>query len=175
VSNEPIDPNDPPPPASEGRDGRNSSEGFEPLPEAIKGILRRAGFETSDPKVVKILLEASLTKIQGSLDFPPAHILRGWEEVFPGITAKLVEWRERQTSHRHRMEKLQTERAEKRADDGQFIAAILALFGLTCATILGLNNHPVVAFFMMVLSIGGPAAAIILAKNASPPRVPGSD
>jgi len=143
-----------------------------PLPPELLELLRRSGINVNDPTAVRVLIEASLMKFQGALQFPPAEILRGWEEVCPGITQKLVEWSDRQVTHRHNLEKQRAERSENRADRGQLIAAGVAILSLILATVLGLYDKTTASAFVALLGIGGPAAAIALASIRKPASVP---
>jgi uncharacterized membrane protein len=148
-------------------DGRSG-----PLSPELLELLRRSGINVSDPTAARVLIEASLMKFQGSLQFPPAEILKGWEDVCPGITQKLVEWSDRQVRHRHELEKQRADRSETRADRGQLIAAGIAILSLILATVLGLHDKTTASALMAILGIGGPAAAIALTSIRKPSSAP---
>lgn len=128
------------------------------------------GFDLRDPKLVRILV--GLMKFQGSLQYPPAEILEGWERLYPGITRKLVEQSERQTRHRHGLETMRTNRSEDRADRGQKIMACLAGLGLVLSAAVGIFGSWIAACVLAIVSIGGPAAATAIAYGWGRQRLP---
>jgi len=135
---------------NEGQPQSDPLEPLEPLEEIVK-----------DPRVAKILIR--LARFTGSLPYPPDFILEGWERIYPGITKKLVEQTERQTAHRHQLETMMAEGAERRANRGQFIMAFIAVFGLSLSAYVGLKGNWIVGSVLAVVSIGGPTAATAIA------------
>jgi hypothetical protein len=134
------------------------------VPVVLSEVLRSAGVDTSDPKVSRAL-EISFMFFSGSLPLPPAEMLQKWEPLFPGITAKFVDWTERQSRHRQYLEKLRTERSENRMDRSQMIAAAVALGGLALSALVGIFGNPYVAGVIAVVSVGGPTAAVAIASR----------
>lgn len=60
---------------------------------------------------------------RGSLPLPPAAVLSDYNEEFPGLVDKIVQWTDDQRQHRMTLEMRTTIGAEKRMDRGQLIAA----------------------------------------------------
>jgi uncharacterized membrane protein len=101
----------------------------------------------------------------GSLPVPPASILVEYEQAFPGLGTKIVTWTEEQRKHRQGLERQRTDGAESRMNRGQLIAAGVALWGLTLSAAVGIFGSPYVGIALAVVSIGGPTAAIWIAKG----------
>lgn len=148
------------------------------IPPALDSVLRSAGIDPRDPNVSKAL-EVSLTMMfAGSLPLAPPPILKEYQNIKPELVDKLVGWTETQSAHRRELEKTRVDRSENRLDRGQWIAATVALGGLFLATIEGILGNAYVAGVMAVVAIGGPTAAIWLARNvrgqppAPPPTTP---
>jgi uncharacterized membrane protein len=108
----------------------------------------------------------------GPLPLPPAPILAEYEKAYPGLIAKFVEWTDSQRGHRQALENLRQERSERRMDRGQIIAGSVALWGLTVAAVVGIFGNPWVAGIIAIVAIGGPTAAVILARNTGPAKKP---
>ena len=126
----------------------------------LRSALEEAGVDPADPSVSKVL-EISLMAFSGSLPLPPALLLKEWEECYPGITGKLIEWTEQQAEHRRALDKSE----ESRLNRGQAIAGAVALGGLALATVCGIFGNPVVASIIAVVAVGGPTAAVVIARS----------
>jgi uncharacterized membrane protein len=107
----------------------------------------------------------SLMVATASLPLPPSIILEEYEKSFPGLGTKIISWTEEQRRHRQGLERQRTEGAERRMDRGQMIAAGVAIWGLTLAAAVGIFGSSYVGIALAVVSIGGPTAAIWLAKG----------
>jgi uncharacterized membrane protein len=68
--------------------------------------------------------------------WPPAEVIKEQEAALPGSGERLLRWTEKQTAHRHALEKLQVEGNEKRMDRGQYFSLAIALPCLACGTYL---------------------------------------
>jgi uncharacterized membrane protein len=115
----------------------------------------------------------------GSLPLPPPAVLSDYNEAFPGLVEKIVDWTEEQRQHRMRLENQVTAGTENRMNRGQLIAASVAIIGLGLAALVGIVGNPYVAMVIAVVSIGGPTAAVYLARGGvtptprqPPPNVP---
>jgi uncharacterized membrane protein len=109
----------------------------------------------------------------------PPEILAQYEQEFPGLGYKLVEWTEQQRNHRQSLEKQRTDGSEKRMERGQFIAGGVALWGLTIAGLVAVFGNAWAAGIIAIVAIGGPTSAIWLAstmndkgKSPQPPTAP---
>jgi uncharacterized membrane protein len=140
------------------------------IPPALDSALRNVGIDPRDPAVSRAI-EISLTMamFSGSLPLPPPEILKEYDSVHAGLSDKLIEWTERQSEHRRLLETKRTDRTEDRYDRGQRIAAGVALGGLFLSSIVGIWGNPWVAGVMAIVAVGGPTAAIWLARNIRSP------
>jgi uncharacterized membrane protein len=141
----------------------------EVIPPGLDTVLRTAGIDPT-PEVTKAI-EISLMMFRGSLPLPPPPILSEYEKTFPGLTEKIVAWTEEQRIHRQALERQRTDGAEKRMDRGQYIAGGVAIWGLTMAAVAGVWSAPV-GVVIAIVAIGGPTAAIWLARSGGQPQSP---
>jgi hypothetical protein len=136
------------------------------IPAELESVLRKFGVDVRDVNASKVLAAVSLTKmVSGALPFVPPAILQEYKNVSPELVGKLVEWTETQAKHRRDLETLSANRSENRLDRGQWIAGAVALGGLSLAAVVGIIGNPYVAAIIAIFAIGGPTAAILLARN----------
>ena len=65
-------------------------------------------------------------------------MLQQWEPLYPGITAKFVEWTDKQIAHRQGIETRRAQRSEDRQDRSQAITEKVTYLGLILAAIVGI-------------------------------------
>ncbi len=137
----------------------------------LEKVLRKAGVDPANPQVVRTLevMSVSATLARGSLPLPPPALLQEYSLVMPGLPEKLVEWTEVQAAHRRELENQRAWGAERRMDRGQIGALCVSLVGLAVAGLVGIWGNPWVGAVIAVVSVGGPAAAVLLAANSSLP------
>jgi hypothetical protein len=63
------------------------------------------------------------------------------------------------------LEALATSGSERRQNLGQILTFLLAALGLGLSALVGILGSPVVASVIAVVSVGGPAAAFVLART----------
>jgi uncharacterized membrane protein len=114
-------------------------------------------------------LSASFFIARGSLPIMPPEILAQYDREFPGLGQKLIDWTEQQRNHRQTLERQRTNGSEKRMDRGQIIAGCAAIWGLTLAAAVGIWGNAWAAGVLAIVSIGGPTAAIYLARTMNAP------
>jgi uncharacterized membrane protein len=142
--------------------------GDDPLPEIIPrvldGALRSAGLDISDPKISRAV-EVTMMVASGPLPLPPPDILEAYETRFPGLVDRFIGWTEEQRQHRFAIETERTRREENRLDRAQIFTASIAVCGLVGATVVGIYGSVIVASIIAIVSIGGPTAAVYLARH----------
>ena len=107
--------------------------------------------------------------------WPPAPMLAEYEQHFPGWGKRMLEMTEKQVNHRQELERKQVDRAESRMDTGQkfdFAVAGLSILGATSVLITAPSSWAtsMAAFGMVVVGVGGPAVARILATKFNWPK-----
>ncbi len=135
------------------------------LPELI-AALRSLGIDPSNPDraaAVSKALEFSLTMFGGPL--PPPSLLAEYNKAVPGLADRIVGWVEQQREFRQSQERFRSERSQNRMDRGQIIAATVAIVGLFLAAWVGVWGNVVAACIIAIASIGGPTAAVVLARR----------
>jgi uncharacterized membrane protein len=141
----------------------------EVIPPGLDSVLRTAGIDPT-PELTKAI-EISLMMFSGSLPLPPPPILAEYEKAFPGLVLKIIKWTEEQRSHRQALERQRTSGSENRMDRGQYIAGAVAIWGLTMAAVAGIWST-FVGVVIAIVAIGGPTAAIWLARTTKPSPSP---
>jgi uncharacterized membrane protein len=130
----------------------------------LESILRSSGIDPRNPQVSRALeISLSTMMFSGSLPLVPPPILQEYGNIRPELVDKLIDWTEKQATHRRELERLRTEGSEKRLNRSQWIGAIVAVTGLALSAIVA--NHSATAIAIALVAIGGPTAAIWLAHN----------
>lgn len=158
---------EPKPPTDKTEDQEQPSAGIK-VPALLADSLRQAGIDPNDPKV-SLALEMTIMSFSGSSPLPPAMLLEQWEPLYPGITAKFIEWTETQASHRRTIELGRFDRSENRQDRGQILAFCIGIFGLAMAPLCVWLGGPIagsiVGAVCAIVGVGGIAAATIAADK----------
>lgn len=141
------------------------------------------------PALTQSLLEehsvmASLTlahhkETRFSSPFPPPDILAGYQEIHPDFPERIIEFTEKEQTHRHALElrivesqvkDLEAERtAEKR---GQLYAFAICLAAFSCAGVVAFMGSPVSGVVLAMASLAGIVSVFITRKSrdTSDPR-----
>lgn len=141
----------------------------EGIPAPLERALREAGVNTHDPEVQRTLQVISVSSIvaRGTLPLPPPQLLAEYQQVLPDLPQRLINWTETQSAHRRELELLKAEGQERRMNRGQWGALAVSLIGLVIAGVVGVYGNGITASFIALFSVGGPAAAVLLASNSS--------
>ena len=115
---------------------------------------------------------------------PPPDMLKAYNEVEPGLAARIIEMAEAEAQHRREREREESvaavQVALKEADDsaaetcnsynvarwGQNFAAIIGVTSLGCATYLGTHGDPTTAGIMVGASLVAAITAFLRGSNA---------
>lgn len=148
-------------PNNESLSEADQEEGREVLPPPVAEILKEAGVNPDDPKQLK----AAFTFAQSyGGPIPPPSMLAGYDDVVPGLSAEIVaEWKS-QKAHRQNLENLTTSGDEKRMDRAQMGAWGIACLGIVASVVAGYLGATVVGSIIAIVTVGGPAAATVLAR-----------
>ena len=101
----------------------------------------------------------------GSGPLPSAAALREYEQIAHGLPGRIADQFIAQGGHRRELEKKEADSGARRRDKGQTRAFWLALSGMAATTVLGVWGNPVLAGVVVIASVGGPAAAFVLART----------
>jgi uncharacterized membrane protein len=85
--------------------------------------------------------------------------------VHPDLPEKIISWSEEQRNHRMKLEIAAANGSEGRMNRGQIFTFIISALGLGLSAVVGIVGSPVVASTIAIVSIGGPAAAFVLARS----------
>jgi uncharacterized membrane protein len=131
-------------------------------------ILKALGDLQNQPVPTEKDIETVLRVTAYKGAWPPASVIAEQEAAYPGAGVRLLEWTERQTAHRHNLERLQVEGQERRMDRGQLFSLIIPICALVCAAYIASVAHGVygtiIAVSALVVGVGGPAG-LHLAKG----------
>lgn len=121
------------------------------------------------PKIQKVTLEQRLEITQGPL--PRPEVLADYDRALPGLAAKLVEWTENETRHRHRLEDKSFEDAKSLRSRAQVFGVVVSMIGLAVSGVVGVFSAingsisgATAASVIAIVSVGGPFAARLLAN-----------
>jgi uncharacterized membrane protein len=160
-----------PRPPSKPTEGIAEPPRNEIIPPALESALKSSGVDLKDPNVFRAL-EISLTMMfTGSLPLPPPAILKEYGNIRPELVDMLVKLTEEQSVHRRDMERKRTEGSETRLNRSQWIGATVALGGLALAAVVSPSNT-IASVVLAIAGVGGPTAAIWLARNMKTPSPP---
>ena len=131
--------------AQVGREG--PAEGAEfPYPDVLKTPL--VGLRDSTPESV-------------AYSVPPPAMSRGYEEVLPGSTERILRMAETEQAHRIEWEDEALRRASNRRERGLSLGTLVALSSLAVAALLAMNGHDWVAGVIGGAGIAGPAVSLV--------------
>lgn len=96
---------------------------------------------------------------------PPPQVLKKYDEVIPGLSERIIDAWQIQSQHRQTVEREVLSRREGRKDRSQHHALIIALVGLgLAAAVAAIDANPWVAIIFAVVSVGGPASALMISR-----------
>ncbi len=95
-----------------------------------------------------------------------------YERSFPGIGQEIIGWIKGEQAHRHQLEAEAMRGNERRMDRGQRSGLVVATMGIAASAAVGLFGNPWVAGVIAVVTVGGPPAALALAKMLGRQRAP---
>jgi Flp pilus assembly protein TadB len=97
-------------------------------------------------------------------------MLRAYDEYKTGMGTEVVEWLKDQTRHRQRLERQRAEGSERRLNRPQISALVVAIAGVVVAAIASLWST-FVAAVIVVVAVGGPSTASIVARLIDPKNI----
>ena len=120
------------------------------------------------PKIHQVTLERRLEITQGPL--PRPEVLAEYDRALPGLAAKLVEWTENETGHRHQLEETSFDEAKSLRSRAQVFGVVVSVTGLAVSGVVGVFSAingsisgATAASVIAIVSIGGPFSARLLA------------
>jgi uncharacterized membrane protein len=129
------------------------------LRDEVLGVLR--GLENQNvPTEKELETVLKVTAYRGA--WPPASVIKEQEAAHPGAGERLLLSTERQTAHRHAMEKMRVEGQERRMDRGQMFSLAVPICSFFCAAYIAATVNSlygtIIAVSALVIGVGGPAA-----------------
>ncbi|WNF56043.1 DUF2335 domain-containing protein [Pseudomonas sp. SG20052] len=110
------------------------------------------------------------TSFQGPL--PPPSLLRDYNDVVPGLAAKIVDWTTSQTSHRQEMEERAIGIDEKLSTwyvveimIGQLLGFLIALSVIIAVVYMAMNGKELAAGALGTIGFGSMVAAFITGRR----------
>ncbi len=127
-------------------------------PEAAEAF-RKIGIDTPEKAAAVIAISASVSRNP----FPSPDMLRAYDDYKSGTGAEVMEWIKDQTRHRQGLERDRTNGSERRLNTAQQNSLIIAILGVLVAAGTSFFS-PLVASVIVVVAVGGPSAATIIAR-----------
>ncbi len=138
------------------------SDAMQALPPELASLIKSIPEGQSDQNTMM----AALLGIQATIGpLPPPTMLREYEEIYPGFTASFIKMIERQETHRQGLEKTTVEGNNKRASQGLYIGAVVAILFLIAATALGLDHDTVAASVIGGVDIVGLTTVFVVGRR----------
>jgi uncharacterized membrane protein len=138
-----------------GKRSRRNKQHSMPI-EKLNGI---------DPREVKKGAMITQTVVSYSAPIPPASEFQKYEAVLPGSADRILGMAERQSKHRHSIEKTLVFFQSASSFLGMILAFILALAGIIAGSYLLLNNKPIEGFTALLTPLGIITSAFIYNQN----------
>jgi uncharacterized membrane protein len=151
------------PPSEDSSDG--SLAGPTIIPDAEIERLRSLGVDIDDPSIAdEIAFIASQVSVSES-PYPSADILEQYENFRPGLSERIIERIDRALDKSAEQRLLLHDRQERRKDRAQWSAIGISFFGLIVAPLTAyFTDGWVVPSIIAIISVGGPNAAMVLAR-----------
>lgn len=132
---------------------------LESLPKEIIDTLTEIDeLKEKDPKKfaqLSLLIQASRIQSSYSSPLPPPEIIEGYEKILRGSADRILTMTEKQSEHRRELEKLNLKGEIQRSNTGLWLAFIMTIIIIVCATYLALNSHEATASIMVGATIVG--------------------
>jgi uncharacterized membrane protein len=97
---------------------------------------------------------------------PHPQILKGYEEVLPGLADRIMKMAEKQSEHRKEIENTVIITHTKNRRRGLIFAFIITIVAIVVGGLLVYSNHPVGAAVASILPIGSIVGAFIYQKRS---------
>jgi uncharacterized membrane protein len=145
--------------------GRTEDKSAEVIPPDVEAELRARGVDLDSPEQRQTVNNVMHARLEAySAPWPSPDMLKSYEQVSPGLSERIAEWVFNEQAHRHRQEDEIVRRTETRLDRSQYATLGIAIFGVVVSAGLAVLDKTVVAVVIALSSLGGPAAAMALAK-----------
>jgi hypothetical protein len=134
--------------------------------ENIEALREFLGVDvTQDTDEVRALILQRTMSISHSPYSSPAMLDEYVKRGFPEMPAKIVDATDGQTKHRQDLERLVTERTQRRQDRAQLGSQIIGIIGVVLSLLAGWYNVPAsICVTGIIVSIGGPNAATVIGR-----------
>ena len=106
-------------------------------------------------------------KAEFSNSLPPADELEKYERVSPGAAERIIAMAERESSHRHELEKSLIDNEYKQASKGQNCAVIIGALAIICGTIAGILGAQLAGSVIGGLVVVGLVSASIRGRRGN--------
>lgn len=97
--------------------------------------------------------------------FPLSSELRAYEEILPGAADRLLQYTERNQSHRHSIELKKAEDDSKRQSIGQWMAFTIAFMILIAAFVLLYVGRSLESFTLIITEVAGIAGLFFMSER----------
>jgi uncharacterized membrane protein len=129
-----------------------------PVPQGLLDL-----FEGDEQKARQAVAVISMESFYSG-PLPPAEMLEQYNRIIPNGAERIMAMTERQSAHRITIEDYSVKEQHKQSGKGQKFGFYIGLFGLACATALGLLGHVWLAAIISISTIGGLAIAFVTGK-----------
>jgi uncharacterized membrane protein len=153
-------------------------EELEKVPdESIAGLIKTTAPDLArklDPKAIRLLGSQAVTEIThhsvtatmwgGPL--PPPEQLEQYDKAFPGAAERIIAMAEKQAQHRQSLEASVIPDQQRQSSNGQKFAFVIALAGITGATLTGIFGSTWAAVAIAAGAMGVLTVSFVFGKNS---------
>jgi len=120
---------------------------------------------TKDSEEFRAIVQRRTMSISSSPYTSPEMLEEYVKRGFPDMPAMVIQAIDRQVAHRQSLERLETERSERRQDRAQTGAQVIGILGLLASLFAAwFGVSPWVCGIGIIVSIGGPNAATVVGR-----------
>jgi uncharacterized membrane protein len=96
---------------------------------------------------------------------PPPSMLKGYEDVLPGVADRIFTLMEQQSAHRQELERTTLDRNSRSRDRGQFFAFILCALVKVGGFVAIYLGQSLVGMAAIIIAVGGVAATFLASRQ----------
>jgi uncharacterized membrane protein len=122
--------------------------------------------EEPDQSTGRTTADLTLQSFEFSGPLPPPHILKVYNEAFPGCAERIVTMAEKQSQHRQELEKLIIIANAKAQSRGQIFAFVLSFMIICGGVYLLAEGKSIQGFSAIILALGSLIGALVFGRSA---------
>lgn len=125
---------------------------------------------TPPPSDNRQSIQATSRKVSfSSGPIPPPEILKGYEQTLPGAADRIIAMAEKETNHRHDMEKSTSDKEFREARTGQVLGFLIGCLIIIAGVVMAILGKPWTGAAIVGGAVIGLVIAFIIGRQENPP------